>query len=123
MSDAPEVDRPSTRPYFVLRSRFDDGVYEYVATIEAGDADRAIKSARGVLTIPEGDDVVYRDEWHAIPSRYWTTLNAETVVPPPETTWSQGTLPGTPVPDPPQLAVVPEHVDEDAPADAQDGTS
>lgn len=110
MADAPEVDRPSTRPYIILRSRYDAGVYEYVATVEAGDADRAIKAARDALSGETVPAATYRDEWHAIPSRYWTTLHAETVVPPPETTWSQGELPGTQAPT--SVDTVEEEVDE-----------
>lgn len=86
----------SSRPYIVLRSRFDDGVYEYVATIDAGDADRAIRQARETVVAhpPLLAEPTYRDEWHAVPERNWTSLAAtdETV---PKTTWSQGTLPGS----------------------------
>ena len=108
MADAPGAKKTSTRPYIVLRSRFDDGVYEYVATFEAGDPDRAIKQARATLAATQSDIssvmqtsvservlllATYRDEWHAIPERNWTTLAAaeeETV----KTLWSPGHLPG-----------------------------
>lgn len=109
MADSPATEKPSTRPYIVLRSLAENGAYVYVATVETGDADRAIKQAReDAPQIADHAADRYRDEWHAIPARNWTTLDATTVEPPPITTWTQGRLPGTqlPTPEPPALVVV-----------------